>query len=287
MSLSKNNLDEFLWKSNLSEETERIFEILKNELLFSERNNSYEKMISKIGNFDRLIFQMIITHVSIIFLFNTGFLIASFWNLANFVSHHKTPLSQEVAASNFLTAIFPLVFFGFIPILLFTGLVVFILSEQRNSENILLNIKKRMDYHLSDENFKMIARKSHINSDKIDYFKIIEVLVLDSLKSHFEYLLKKEEKFKDRANAIIPIIAAMAVLILYYINGIPKEIINVFNRPSQYESIAILTGLLITFYVAINQFSYSRLSIKYLKCISTIEKLKSLNYLNGSSDRAF
>jgi hypothetical protein len=212
-----------------------------------------------------------------IFFVNIGLLFVMLWKLSSFLKQYKPPIPKEEISSMLPVLFLVLVLFCFFPILLLIELMAVNLSGQRNSEDILLNIEKRTDYLLTDESLRIIE-ETNSTYDEINFHSIsIETFVLDSLKTHFKYLLKQEEKNKDKANAIIPILAAIVIWISYFMVGIPKELINALGRSSQYESIAILTGFLIIVYVAFNQFSHSRFSVKYLKCISTIEKLKSLN----------
>jgi hypothetical protein len=269
----------------LERNTEQIFTILKKELEFSEKHNFCEKIISSIKHIDKYIpYKIIIDNINKIHFINIGLLLSIFWHFNHTYGKYikqNLNIPKEIINSASLELFVIIVLFVFFPLLFLIHLIAVILSEQRNSEDILTNIKKRMDYLLIDENLNVLSEGSSITYNKLYNSKQIDFFVLDSLKSHFEYLLKQGEKNKERASSIIPILAAIAVLISYYIIGIPKEMINALKRSSEYESIAILTGFLIIIYVAMIQFSHSRLSIKYLKCISTIEKLKSLSSLNA------
>lgn len=250
-----NNLE----KLRLSDRTERIFEILKNELLASERNNRYENIISCVKHIGKLFpYKIIINNTYRLAFMNTIIFVFIFWHFKNIYGEYikqKIQIPKElINPSSFLELFTLIVLFGFIPILILINLIASKLSELKSSEEILLNIERQNDSLLLNETIKIGAGnvfhdQANACANQIDYF------ILDSLKAHFEYLLKREEKQKDRANAFIPIIAAIVILITYYVIGIPKEITMALNRSSEYESNAVLAGFLIIIYGAIVQFS--------------------------------
>jgi hypothetical protein len=253
---------------------EDIFRTFQRELIFSEKDMTFERLASAIREFDRKYdFRNLSSHSGRILIFNATLFAIVLVILLFRIKAHKIPLSaQEVRSIEWQVNIIPtLALLSVFPIFLFLDTLFLYLSSFKSTEDILQQIKRKKDYYL---NIESIHQWNTSGNDLFKDEKLLRFFMLTSMKNHFDFLLKYEEKMKDKTNALIPIASTCVVVFSYYVIGIPKSVFTWLNQTSDYATVAILTGILAVIYIAVNQSTHERLTVKYLKCIAILERLK-------------
>jgi hypothetical protein len=97
------------------------------------------------------------------------------------------------------------------PVFLFLDTLFLYLSSFKSTEDILQKIKRKKDYYL---NIESIRQWNALEKDLFKDEKLLRVFMLISMKNHFDFLVKYEEKMKDKTNALIPITSTCVVIFL-------------------------------------------------------------------------
>jgi ABC-type multidrug transport system fused ATPase/permease subunit len=197
---------------------------LEDKEIFSE-NSFFEKLIS-FGAKNN--FNLNSKHMKLLCYFSASIeLISLFFLIYKLKSvNHNLPISPA-DISQVKGGITTFAAFGVILAFTMLGYMFMdIVADQKSSKEIMMGVKEKylqklLSYHENSvvNNSKPSSERGEkdiANNPEIDNF------VIESLLTHFQYLIRKADKTKDSINACIPLIALLFILVCVFVIGIPS-----------------------------------------------------------------
>jgi ABC-type multidrug transport system fused ATPase/permease subunit len=151
-----------------------------------------------------------------------------------------------------------------------------IVSDQKSSKEIMMDVKKKcllksLSHYENSvaNNFKTTSERGEeyiANNPNTDNF------VIESLLTHFQYLIRKTDKKKDSIDACIPLITLLFILVCVFVIGIPS--IPRLKELSSWYGFPTLSAFVTSIFKPTLVLASNNLSMKYSKCLLKMEDLK-------------
>jgi hypothetical protein len=150
-------------------------------------------------------------------------------------------------------------------------------ADQKSSREIMMVAKKKYlqkslcHYeNLVANNFKITSKQ---DKENIKITSEIDNFVVESLLTHFQYLIRKTDKIKDSTDACIPLITLIFVLISVFVIGIPS-IPGFDGQLSPSYGLPTFAAFIAAIFKPTLVLTSNNLSMKYSKCLLKMEDLK-------------
>jgi ABC-type multidrug transport system fused ATPase/permease subunit len=151
-----------------------------------------------------------------------------------------------------------------------------IVADQRSSKEIMMDIKKKYLQKSLPHYENLVANNSKATSEGGEKYiannSEIDNFIVESLLAHFQYLIRKSDKMKDSADAFIPLITLLFVLVCVFVIGIPS--IPGLEKLSSSYGLPTLAAFVTSIFKPTLVLASNNLSMKYSKCLLKMEDLK-------------